>query len=497
MRLTSGGTAPPALSLTPSQPLLPARHAATKRPVCTHDSPRPLQLPPWSSRSTPASQPPPPTTAAICRQGGRAPCGGLHVLMGRRQQCRTKCGPAASCLCFCGLATSARQHSAHDVCTTRPCPAPPLRPSATCTCWRASRAALTPWTWTPTSRSTCRWRLGWRRRQAALEGGHRQQRPASCGRWSASARCPGAACAGGGRGGGGREHAEAQAQSPRALPPTPKKKTHQHHNTLPPADSSPSCSLGRTAFTLHPCPGPVQGAGDVLSQYAAAGELGVGNGASVTFERVAPCLLPERDQVRARLPACWPASWAGQAHEGGREGGRQSMLMLKRSAARHSVPPPGGAGRGGARAGPAVLAPGAGVGGQGRQPGRAVQDADAVCPAQGGGAALCARPLRWAAWPPAHCVLALFSTIPCRRRPCLFVMCLGGSMPDWQAARWACMHVLAAVCCTAQHGGACIPRCTWIQQVPGPPHAARRRAVPAFTHVLPRRRRRRGRVGPG
>ncbi len=49
---------------------------------------------------------------------------------------------------------------------------------------------------------------------------------------------------------------------------------------------------------LFPRPSRKQGAADVLARYAAEdAEGGNGSGEGVTYERVAPCLLPEKQQV--------------------------------------------------------------------------------------------------------------------------------------------------------------------------------------------------------
>ncbi|GAB4821235.1 hypothetical protein N2152v2_008281 [Parachlorella kessleri] len=67
---------------------------------------------------------------------------------------------------------------------------------------------------------------------------------------------------------------------------------------------------GLTAGGLRPVTSLSKGAADVLAQYAAEdGEGGNGSGEGVTYERVAPCLLPEKQQVtlvHVKGPRYWP-----------------------------------------------------------------------------------------------------------------------------------------------------------------------------------------------
>ena len=181
----------------------------------------------------------------------------------------------------------------------------------------------------------------------------------------------------------------------------------------PPARNS--CQLLCMAILCLPCPLFLQGTGDVLAELAAQAAASLQQGfsfdvnhtgatagpaggqhtsISISFDRIAPCLLPEQKQVGRGwrlgfLPAvagrCWHCyargSLCGQT--------RQQMVHCRWDApwlcTRHllhprPVPPPGG---GGACDGAALLAPAAGAAGRGARPralaGGALLHPHAVC----------------------------------------------------------------------------------------------------------------------
>lgn len=140
------------------------------------------------------------------------------------------------------------------------------------------------------------------------------------------------------------------------------------------------CGPGSHTLWLPPCPASAQGAGDVLAEFAAqagpppsqqgphpeggsgsaaAGGPAAGAGTSVTFERYAPCLLPEQEQV-AQLRVKGPRYWqqqlvsAGLGARGARQGpslaalyATRTLFVQRKAAALPYADDPSG-GRGGA-----------------------------------------------------------------------------------------------------------------------------------------------------